>query len=165
MVHIWVDLRGQYAAGCWTPKSEESEDETVESTQKQSHIVELELAVTVPPHHIFGLDIPFESPVLLTVLGFHVLAALVAVVTGIIAMLSAKHPGRRPGLGRFTTCASVSSSSLQPCLQRRDGARMRTFFSWEQDLCRRQHWDAPHGADDGIGGYRYTSVGWDSPIF
>jgi len=57
--------------------------------------------VTVPPHHLFGLGIPFESPVLLTMLGFHVLAALVAVVTGIIAMLSAKHPGRHPRFGTF----------------------------------------------------------------
>ena len=32
----------------------------------------------------------------LAMLGFHVLAALVAVVTGIIAMLSAKHPGPHP---------------------------------------------------------------------
>jgi hypothetical protein len=37
----------------------------------------------------------------LAMLGFHVLAALVAVVTGIIAMLSAKHPGPHPRFGTF----------------------------------------------------------------
>jgi hypothetical protein len=37
--------------------------------------------------------------VFLTVLGFHVLAALAAVVTGIVAMLSAKRAGRHPRFG------------------------------------------------------------------
>jgi uncharacterized membrane protein len=46
--------------------------------------------------------------VFLTVLSFHVLAALGGVVTGIIAMLSQKHPGRHPRFGTlYYWCLSV----------------------------------------------------------
>src|SRR5216684_2217466 len=49
--------------------------------------------MTVPLRNLFGINIPSDSPLFLTVLGFHVLAALIAVVTGVIAMLSAKRAG------------------------------------------------------------------------
>ena len=55
--------------------------------------------MTVPLSNVFGINIPSDSPVFLTVLGFHVLAALIAVVTGVIAMLSAKRAGRHPRFG------------------------------------------------------------------
>jgi cytochrome c oxidase assembly factor CtaG len=64
-------------------------------------IVEAERAMTVPPRSVFGINIPSDSPLFLTVLGFHVLAALIAVVTGAIAMLSAKRAGRRPRFGKL----------------------------------------------------------------
>jgi hypothetical protein len=48
---------------------------------------------------IAGIEIPFRSPLLLTLLTVHVLAGLVCVVTGIVAMLSRKHPGRHPKFG------------------------------------------------------------------
>ncbi len=38
----------------------------------------------VAPRNLWGIDIPSDSPEFLTVLGFHVLAALVAVATGIV---------------------------------------------------------------------------------
>jgi len=53
----------------------------------------------VPAGNIFGFNIPSDSPVFLTVLGFHVLAALVGVVTGIVAMMSQKRFGRHPKFG------------------------------------------------------------------
>ncbi len=53
----------------------------------------------VAPRNLWGIDIPSDSPEFLTVLGFHVLAALVAVATGIVAMLSAKRVGRHPRFG------------------------------------------------------------------
>jgi hypothetical protein len=53
----------------------------------------------VPVGNTFGFDIPSDSPVFLTVLGFHVLAALVGVVTGIVAMMSQKRFGRHPKFG------------------------------------------------------------------
>jgi hypothetical protein len=64
--------------------------------------------MTVSTRNIFGLEIPSDSPVFLTVLGFHVLAALVGVVTGLIAMLSQKRPGRHPRFGtRYYWCLGV----------------------------------------------------------
>jgi hypothetical protein len=64
-------------------------------------IVDGEQAMTGASRNIFGLQIPSDSPVFLTVLSFHVLAALIAVVTGIIAMLSKKRPGHHPRFGTF----------------------------------------------------------------
>jgi hypothetical protein len=55
--------------------------------------------MTIPLPNLFGIDIPSDSPLFLTVLGFHVLAALIAVVTGVIAMLSVKRAGRHPRFG------------------------------------------------------------------
>lgn len=46
-----------------------------------------------------GIDVPSTSPVFLTIVGFHVLLGLVCVVTGAIAMLSPKRPGRHPKFG------------------------------------------------------------------
>jgi hypothetical protein len=48
---------------------------------------------------IAGIEIPSKSPVFLTALVFHVLAALGCVVTGIVAMVSRKRPGRHPTFG------------------------------------------------------------------
>ena len=48
---------------------------------------------------IFGIPIPFESRVLLAVLAVHVAAGLGAVVSGAMAMLSPKRPGRHPTFG------------------------------------------------------------------
>ena len=48
---------------------------------------------------ILGIEVPSTDPVFLTVVGFHVLAGLVCVVTGAVAMLSAKRPGRHPSFG------------------------------------------------------------------
>jgi hypothetical protein len=49
--------------------------------------------------NILGIEIPSDSGVFLTVLFFHVLAALVGMVTGIVAMLSLKRSGRHPRFG------------------------------------------------------------------
>jgi hypothetical protein len=48
---------------------------------------------------VAGIDIPSTAPIFLTIVGFHVLVGLVCVVTGIIAMLSEKRPGRHPTVG------------------------------------------------------------------
>ena len=48
---------------------------------------------------ILGIEVPSTDPVFLTVVGFHVLAGLVCVVTGAVAMLSVKRPGRHPSFG------------------------------------------------------------------
>ena len=46
-----------------------------------------------------GIEVPSTAPVFLTALGFHVLAGLVCVIAGIIAMLSRKRPGLHPKWG------------------------------------------------------------------
>ena len=46
-----------------------------------------------------GVEIPSASPVFLTIVGLHVLVGLVCVVTGVVAMLSSKRPGRHPAFG------------------------------------------------------------------
>jgi hypothetical protein len=48
---------------------------------------------------VFGIEIPSDSPVFLTLVGLHVLVALVCVCTGPVAMLSRKGPGRHPAFG------------------------------------------------------------------
>ncbi len=48
---------------------------------------------------VAGIEIPSHSPIFLTLVGLHVLLALVCVVTGPVAMLSRKRPGRHPAFG------------------------------------------------------------------
>jgi hypothetical protein len=68
---------------------------------RQRYIIKGEQVMALPPRNIFGIEIPSDSPVFLTVLFFHVLAALGGIVTGIIAMLSPKRSGRHPRFGTF----------------------------------------------------------------
>jgi hypothetical protein len=46
-----------------------------------------------------GIEIPSSDPVFLAVVGVHVLLGLACTITGIVAMLSAKRPGRHPMFG------------------------------------------------------------------
>lgn len=46
-----------------------------------------------------GIEIPSTNPVFLTVVGVHILLGLACVLTGAIAMLSRKRPGRHPRTG------------------------------------------------------------------
>jgi uncharacterized membrane protein len=48
---------------------------------------------------VFGIEIPSNSPVFLTIVGVHVFVALICVCTGPVAMLSRKGPGRHPTFG------------------------------------------------------------------
>lgn len=50
---------------------------------------------------VAGITIPSDSPLFLAVVGLHVVLALVCLVVGFIAMLSAKVPGRHPRYGTF----------------------------------------------------------------
>jgi hypothetical protein len=49
---------------------------------------------------IFGFDIPNAGPIFFAALAVHVLAALGALVTGILAATARKRPGRHPRAGR-----------------------------------------------------------------
>jgi len=64
------------------------------------------------------IEAPSDSPVFLVVLAVHVVAGVTCVVTGIVAMLSRKRPGRHPRFGTvyyrglsvvFTTAAVLSA--------------------------------------------------------
>ena len=57
--------------------------------------------MALPQRNILGIEIPSDSPVFLTVLFFHILAALGAVVTGLTAMLNEKRSGRHPRFGTY----------------------------------------------------------------
>jgi uncharacterized membrane protein len=46
-----------------------------------------------------GIEFPSVSPVFLTVVGIHILVGIARVITGLIAMLSEKRPGRHPKFG------------------------------------------------------------------
>jgi hypothetical protein len=65
---------------------------------------------------VAGLPIPSTSPLFLTLVGLHVLAGLVCVVTGAVAMLSRKAPGRHPRFGTIyfwaLACVFLSASAL-----------------------------------------------------
>ena len=65
---------------------------------------------------LFGIPIPSDSPLFLSIVGIHVLFGLVAVVAGAAAMLSAKGRGRHSNFGTiyfWCLCgASVTMSAL-----------------------------------------------------
>jgi uncharacterized membrane protein len=73
---------------------------------------------------VAGIEIPSDSPVFLTIVGLHVLIALVCVVAGFIAMLSPKGPGRHPTVGTiyFWSLSLVFIS-----------ATMLTAMRWRED--------------------------------
>jgi len=48
---------------------------------------------------VAGIEIPSSDPVFLGIVGVHVLLGLMCTITGIIAMLSNKRPGRHPVFG------------------------------------------------------------------
>jgi hypothetical protein len=48
---------------------------------------------------VAGIEIPSSDPVFLAAVGVHVLLGLGCTITGVIAMLSAKGPGRHPWFG------------------------------------------------------------------
>lgn len=49
--------------------------------------------------HIAGIEVPSNSPIFLAVIALHVLLGFACVVTGAVAMLSPKQPGRHPKFG------------------------------------------------------------------
>jgi uncharacterized membrane protein len=65
---------------------------------------------------VAGIEIPSTSPVFLTIVGFHVLVGLASVITGAVAMLSPKRPGRHPTFGSIyywsLVAVFVSASAL-----------------------------------------------------
>jgi hypothetical protein len=50
---------------------------------------------------VAGFEIPSTNPMFLAVVGVHILLGLACVVTGAIAMLSQKRPGRHPRYGKI----------------------------------------------------------------
>ena len=50
--------------------------------------------------NLTGVEVPDATPLFLAVLGGHVIAGLVAVIAGVVAMLAAKRAARHPRVGR-----------------------------------------------------------------
>jgi len=68
--------------------------------------------MTDNPINVAGIEIPSDSPVFLAVLGAHVLFGLACVVTGVVAMLSRKRPGRHPRFGTiYYYCLTIVFAS------------------------------------------------------
>jgi hypothetical protein len=65
---------------------------------------------------VAGIVIPCDAPVFLTIVCLHILIALVCIVTGAVAMLSEKRPGRHPTAGTiyywFLSMVFVSATAL-----------------------------------------------------
>lgn len=49
--------------------------------------------------NIAGIKVPSTSPIFLGIVALHVLLGLACVLTGVVAILSAKRPGRHPNFG------------------------------------------------------------------
>jgi hypothetical protein len=68
------------------------------------------------PTTIAGFPLPSDAPLFLAFVAVHVAAGLIAVITGAIAMLSRKRPGRHPQTGTVYYWAlavvSVTMSAL-----------------------------------------------------
>ena len=61
---------------------------------------------------IVGIPIPSDSPIFLSVVGFHVAAGLASTITGIVAMLSKKGRGRHSNFGTiYFWCLSAVFAS------------------------------------------------------
>src|SRR5258705_10602086 len=58
-----------------------------------------EARVTGTTTIVAGIEVPSVSPVFLTMVAFHVVVGMACVITGLIAMLSKKRPGRHPTFG------------------------------------------------------------------
>ncbi|HZF41190.1 MAG TPA: DUF2306 domain-containing protein [Blastocatellia bacterium] len=68
--------------------------------------------MTETPINVAGIELPSDSPVFLAALGVHILFGLSCVVTGVVAMLSRKRPGRHPRFGTiYYSCLSVVFAS------------------------------------------------------
>jgi hypothetical protein len=53
------------------------------------------------PITIGGIPLPSDAPLFVAIVGVHVAAGLTCVITGIVAMLSVKGPGRHPRFGIY----------------------------------------------------------------
>ena len=61
---------------------------------------------------VAGINVPFRSPMLVALVGLHILFGLACVVTGIVAMLSEKRRGRHPSFGTtYYWCLAVVFAS------------------------------------------------------
>jgi hypothetical protein len=75
-----------------------------------------ERCVTAFQIGVAGIPLPSSSPVFLTLVGIHILFGLACVVTGVVAMLSVKRPGRHPRFGTlydwFLAVVFVTATAL-----------------------------------------------------
>jgi hypothetical protein len=78
---------------------------------------------------VAGVRVPSSSPVFLGLLGIHILCGLACVISGVLAMLSDKRPGRHPRFGTvYYWCLAVVSVTAAALSART--ARRRRWRNW-----------------------------------
>ena len=78
---------------------------------------------------VLGIPIPSSSPVFLAVVAAHVIVGLACVIAGLIAMLSAKRPGRHPIAGTtYYWCLAMVFASMSVLSAMRWPENAHLFF-------------------------------------
>ena len=80
--------------------------------------------MNTPPLVIGGIPLPFDTPQFLALVGIHVAAGLICVLSGLTAMLSRKSSGRHPAAGKtyfWSLCAVCTTAAIMSALR------------WEED--------------------------------
>lgn len=70
--------------------------------------------MTVPPINIGGIVIPFHNPIILTILGIHILAGLICLISGITGHDKQKGTGKTSNI-RFGIFLVIFSNFYHSC--------------------------------------------------
>jgi hypothetical protein len=115
----------------------------------------------MPPHDLFGLEVPSTAPLFLMFVGVHIAVGLTCVITGAIAALS------RKGRGRHSTFGDVYFAGICGLFATATGL---AIMRWREDyglfliglaafglalagfLARRRHWPGDAAHIIGMGG-------------
>ena len=115
--------------------------------------------------NIAGIEIPSTDPTFLAVVGVHVLLGLACMVTGAVAMLSQKHPGRHPRYGTIYFWCLAGVFLTRPTWLRRVGQRTTTCLFLARCRLQRRIWAAKPGGSIGVIGPDCISLGWEHLTF
>ena len=86
--------------------------------------------------NVAGIEIPSTDPAFLAVVGIHIMLGLACVVTGAIAMLSQKRPGRHPQYGTILFLVfSWAISNRDRLGGRALGRGLPPVYSWRAIIC------------------------------
>ena len=112
---------------------------------------------------VAGLEIPSRDPVFLATIGVHVLLGLTCTITGLVAMLSAKRPGRHPRFGSVYFWCLAGYSRPRVLSRPSAGARTITCSFSERWPSPRPIWDAAHVVSAAAIGRSFILRAWACP--